>query len=95
MSEKTLRATLEEHLDVARGSLQIYRRSFERRKMELIDHLATDTSHFRTGLVVKHARRTKELSLALASLAQDMVDIEFSIEEYEEILNTSKNDPSI
>lgn len=95
MSEKTLRATLEEHLDVARGSLQIYRRSFERRKMELIDHLATDTSHFRTGRVVKHARRTKELSLALASLAQSMVDIEFSIEEYEEILNTSKNDPSI
>lgn len=95
MSEKTLRATLEEHLDVARGSLQIYRRSFEHRKMELIDHLATDTTHFRTGLVVKHARRAKELSLALASLAQNMVDIEFSIKEYEEILDASENDPII
>lgn len=95
MTEKTLRATLEEHLDVARGSLQIYRRSFEQRKMELIDHLATDTTHFRTGRVVKHARRAKELSLALASLAQTMVDIEFSIEEYEEILDASKNDPII
>lgn len=95
MSEKTLRTTLEEHLNVARGSLQIYRRSFERRKMELINHIATDTSHFRTGLVIKHARRTKELSHALASLAQSMVDIEFSIKEYEEILDASSNDRSI